>query len=328
VFDEFEGPFGIKEAESMEVRQLKSFWMIATTGSFSAAADRLGLTQSALSHQIAQLEESLGTKLLVRARPNVHVTEAGEVVLATADRVLADLNEIRAQLGLELESGGTPLVRVASTALGFAYIYGDLCQAFISKYPDMKLDFSATEAPEVAISKVLTRSADIAFGPMPDDVGGVDTIGLADVEHVFIVGNSHAIRRRPHIDLCDVQRYPFVRYHRGCGSRAMSDAVFANSGYPSILTESNDTEFVKRIVSMGFGIALVPIFAVAEEIRTGVLHAFRVGNHQIMDRCALVTNKRRPLKALDKFRAVCLECRGPNLRRFSLETLDTISFLQ
>lgn len=318
---------GKKWCDRMELRQLKSFWMIAATGSFSAAADRLGLTQSALSHQIAQLEECLGTKLFVRSRPNVRVTEAGEVVLATADRVLADLNQVRAHLGLELESGGTPLVRVASTALGFAYIYGDLCQAFISRYPGMKLDFSATETPEGAISKVLTRSADIAFGPVPDDIGGLDIVALADVEHVFVVGSAHPLKQCSHVKMRDVLLHPFVRYHRGSGSRAMSDALFADIGYPPILTESNDTDFVKRIMCMGFGIALVPIFAVAKEVQSGMLHAFRVGNRKLMDRCALVTNKRRPLKALEKFKAVCLECRGPALRSFSLETLDNVSFL-
>ena len=56
----------------------------------------------------------------------------------------------------------------------------------------------------------------------------------------------------------------------------VSDAVFASTGgYPAILTESNDTGFVKRIVGIGLGIALIPIFAVADELRSGLFHAFR-----------------------------------------------------
>jgi DNA-binding transcriptional LysR family regulator len=311
----------------MEIRQLRSFRAIVATGSFGMAAEQLSLTQSALSHQIKQLEEELGTTLLVRARPQVYLTDAGQVLLSAADKIIAELSDLRQQFGLETEGQYVEVVRVAATTVGFAYIYGDLCHAFIARNPRAKLDFTATETPEGAVSKVLTRAADIAFTPLPADFPSLDTLVLGEVEHVFIVGRMHELAKFKTVAMPAIKRFPFVRYHRGSGSRMVSDAVFASQGgYPAILTESNDTGFVKRIVGIGLGIALIPIFAVAEELRGGLLHAFRLPNQKIMDQFGLVMHKGRPQRVLKKFVGVCLECRGSKPKKLTLETLDQVPF--
>jgi DNA-binding transcriptional LysR family regulator len=313
--------------DEMEIRQLRSFRAIVATGSFGVAAEQLSLTQSALSHQIRQLEEELGTTLLVRARPHVYLTEAGHVLLSAADRILAELNDVRQQFGLEAEGEHVEVVRVAATTVGFAYIYGDLCHAFIARNPSAKLDFTATETPEGAVSKVLMRAADIAFTPLPVDFPTLDILVLGEVEHVFIVGKAHELVKSRTVAMREIQRFPFVRYHRGSGSRMVSDAVFAShGGYPAILTESNDTGFVKRIVGIGLGIALVPVFALADELRSGSLHAFRLPNQKIMDQFGLVMHKGHSQKVLEKFVNVCLECRGSKPKKLTLETLDKLTF--
>ena len=75
----------------MDLRQLKALQAIAATGNFGEAADQLGVTQSALSHQVRQLEEELGESLLVRARPRTYASPAGRVVLESAARIMAEL---------------------------------------------------------------------------------------------------------------------------------------------------------------------------------------------------------------------------------------------
>ena len=309
----------------MELRQLRSFRAIVATGSFGFAAEQLKLTQSALSHQIKQLEDELGTTLLVRARPQVYLTDAGHVVLAAADRVMAELDELRQQFGVGAEAGQIEVVRVAATTAGFAYLYGDLCQAFIDRHKNVKLDFTATDTPDNAVSKVAMRAADVAFTPLPIDLPTLQTVVLGEVEHVFIVGRQHKLGKVRTARMRDIRRFPFVRYHRGSGSRMVSDSLFAShGGYPSILTESNDTGFVKRIISIGLGVALAPVFAVADELRNGLLHAFRLPNQRITDQFGLVTHKRQSQRMLRRFVDVCLECRGPRPRKLTLETLENM----
>jgi DNA-binding transcriptional LysR family regulator len=311
----------------MEIRQLRSFRAIASTGSFGAAAEQMSLTQSALSHQIKQLEDELGTTLLVRARPQVYLTDAGQTLLAAADRIVSELNDVRREFGLEAEDQYVEVVRVASTTVGLAYIYGDLCHAFIACNRNVKLDFTAAETPEVAVSKVLTRAADIAFTPLPIEFPTLEVITLGEVEHVFIVAQTHELAKSRTVTIRDIRRMPFIRYHRGSGSRMVSDKLFLPlGGYPPILTESNDTGFVKRVVGIGLGVALVPIFVVAEELRKHSLHALRLRGQQITDQFGMAMRKSPPQKALKKFVETCLECRGSKPKRMTLDTLDNISF--
>ena len=162
---------------------------------------------------------------------------------------------------------------------------------------------------------------------MPADFPSLDTLVLGEVEHVFIVGKMHELVKFKTVAMPAIKRFPFVRYHRGSGSRMVSDAVFASQGgYPAILTELNDTGFVKRIVGIGLGIALIPIFAVADELRGGLLHAFRLPDQKIMDQFGLVMHKSRPQRVLKKFVGVCLECRGSKPKKLTLETLDKLAF--
>lgn len=311
----------------MELRQLRSFRAIVASGSFGIAAEKLKLTQSALSHQIKQLEDELGTTLLVRARPQVYLTDAGQLVLAAADRVMSELDDLREQFGVGREAGQIEVIRVAATTAGFAYLYGDLCQAFIDGHKNVKLDFTATDTPDNAVSKVAMRAADVAFTPLPVDLPTLQTVVLGEVEHVFIVGRQHELGKARNIPMREVKRFQFVRYHRGSGSRMVSDSIFAShGGYPAILTESNDSGFVKRIVGIGLGVALVPVFTVADELRNGVLRAFRLPNQRITDQFGLVMHKRQSQRIVHRFVDVCLECRGSKPRKLTLETLKTEAF--
>src|SRR5258707_2356557 len=79
---------------AMELRQLEALRTIVATGSFAAAAERLRLTQPALSHQIKNLEDELGATLLIRARPKVYASPAGEHVLSPADRVFSESGRV------------------------------------------------------------------------------------------------------------------------------------------------------------------------------------------------------------------------------------------
>ncbi|MCK9913314.1 LysR family transcriptional regulator [Microbacteriaceae bacterium K1510] len=315
----------------MEIRQMKSLQAIVATGNFGLAAEQLRLTQSALSHQIKELEEELGTPLLVRARPHVYLTDAGQVLMASVDKIMTELADVRRQFGVH---GGDELsigvVRVAATTIGFSHIYGALCHAFISRFPNAKLDFTAAETPEVGVSKVLTRAVDIAFSPLSlSDNPALQGIALGEAEHIFIVGASHPLCRMKTVTIEHLKRFSFVRYHRSSGSRIVSDGVFLEQGgYPEILTESNDTEFVKRIVSIGLGTALVPIFAVADELRNGTLRAMRLRNQRIIDQFGMLVYKGRSHKLLSEFINVCLECRGPQPRKLTLETIGQFDFFQ
>jgi len=304
----------------MDLKQFEAFQVIVSTGSFSIAARQLNLTQSALSHQIRNLESEIGQPLLVRTRPRVHATEAGRDLLTSINRILAELHGVREQFGLDRNAAPSGALRVAATYSGLTHLYGDLCEAFMRRHPGIELVFTATHAPDDALQRVSMRSCDVALGPYPADSTGLEALPLGTIEQVFVVKRGHPLARRTRVSIAQVRSHPFVRYQPRTGSRALADQLFLpDGGYPPIALESNDTEFMKRIVAMGHAVALMPAFTIARELRDGVLAALRPDSGPLTQRIGLFHSHGLRLRNLELFKAACLEARGAEPWNISLE---------
>lgn len=300
----------------MELKQLQALRVIAQTGSFSSAAAQLHVTQSALSHQIRKLEAELGETLLIRARPKVYPSAAGHTALGSAERIFAEISGMK-----QLFTPGRPArlvgtLRVAASNLGIVYLYGHLCEEFIRRHPGVELILTATETPLDGVRQVLARTADLAFAPFPLDFPNLETVTLGTAEHVVIAARNHPLARSSAVSIDELKRLPFIRYQPGAGTRQASDQIFLSAGgYPPILTESNDTEFIKRVVGLGLGVALVPLFTVRNEIRTGKLKAVRLRSVKVIQKFGLVHRQGLKMRALEAFKKLCLEKRGLILRQ-------------
>jgi DNA-binding transcriptional LysR family regulator len=311
----------------VEIKQLKALSAIAENGSFSIAAGRLRLTQSALSHQIKNLEDELGETLLIRGRGRVMPTEAGQVVLASVQNILAEVSAIRERFQGGTRGPITGVLRIAATNLGMASLYGDLCEDFMSRYPGVEVTFRATETPEEAARRVEDGIADVAFIPFFGLHPLLEQVVLGTTEDVFIVGRHHPLAKRRVVSLDDIRQWPFVRFHPNSGSRTVSDRLFLTTGgYPPIATESNDMEFVKRVVGMGAGIALIPVIAVAREARAHSLIPLRLADRKLQVNFGLAYRRAEKIKTVERLRAFCLERRGPEPRQLTIETVGKRAF--
>jgi DNA-binding transcriptional LysR family regulator len=311
----------------VEIKQLRALRAIAQTGSFSVAAGRLRLTQSALSHQIKNLEDELGETLLIRGKPRVVPTAAGLLVLASAQNILTEVSAISEHFQSAAEKPVNGVLRIAATNLGMASLYGDLCEDFMAQYPGVEVTFRATETPEEAARRVEEGAADIAFIPFFAQHPLLELVVLGTTEDVFIVGRSHPLAKRRVVSLDDIRHWPFVRFHPNSGSRTVSDRLFFSSGgYPPIATESNDMEFVKRVVGMGAGVALIPVIAVAREARAHSLRLLRLADRTLQVDFGLAFRRGEKMKTVDRLKAFCLERRGPELRHLTIETIGKPAF--
>lgn len=311
----------------MEIRQLRALCTIAETGNFRESSKQLCLTQPALSHQIRNLEQELGETLLVRKKPNITATPAGEFVINIANQILTDANTILEKFPKATHAPVPGKLRVAATNLGFTHLFGDLCEAFIRKHPLIELDFNATESPEEAVKAVTAGAADVAFGPVPRTSSHINTIELGTSEHVFIVSSDHALCGRKDVSLEELGEWPFIRFSPGAGSRVMSDKVFEKcKGYPPIVAESNDTEFIKRVASMGLGIAMVPVFALHRCLLTPKLHVFRLTGSMVTVKFGLTFRNNTSRQPLELLKKMCLEMRGDQLAHIVYENADDDPF--
>jgi len=201
-------------------------------------------------------------------------------------------------------------LRIAASTLGIIYLYGDLLERFIGQYPRIELVVTAAESGIGAARHVLTGSADVAFTPFPLDLPNLQTMVLAETEHVVIVSRQHRLAARKRVSVNDLRNDPFIRYQADAGSRAVSDQLFLPSGgYPPIFLESNDTEFIKRVVMLGMGSAMVPAFTVTDEGRDRRLIALAVEGMPPRQEFGLVWRRDVRMRTLRVFQEFCLEQR-------------------
>ena len=307
----------------MDLRQLEVFKLISQTGSFSTAARKLGLTQSALSHQIRSLEEELGEQLLVRARPRAYPTAAGQRLLIPAERIFAELAELKSLFGQTRPGLSAGAVRVSATHLAITYVYGELLEKFAARHPDVELVFHATETTEDPVQRVLQRESDVGFTVLPVKHPKLQAVPLLKAEQVPIVGAKHPLAKQKTTTVEELRHWPFARFEPKTGGRQVSDAVFlADGGYPSILAESNDVEYLKRIIRIGLGVALVPVFCVRNELKDGTIRALRLKSGRVIQDAGLVMRRDVNIRALELFVRECVKLRGPRPRPVTLENVD------
>jgi DNA-binding transcriptional LysR family regulator len=299
----------------MDLKQLNALRAIAETGSFHAAAERLGLTQPAISRQIGRLEEELGDTLVLRSRPRVALSPAGELVVDAAARIFGELDALRDRLNPSDNSQAVGVLRVAATSLGIVYLYSDILEAFIARHPQVEPIVTVTETHLDGARLVLSRKADVAFAAFPLDLGGpeqdaLEQIDLGEAENVIIAARTHKLAKRKNVTAADLMAFPFVRYQTGSGSRHLSDRYFmSREGYPPILLESNDTEFIKRMVGLGLGVAMVPAFTVGSGRLDRRLCRLGLTGERLTQSFGLVTRRGARSRAVSLFLDFCAQRR-------------------
>lgn len=290
----------------MDLKQLAILRAIAETGSFNAAAGQLGLTQPAISHQLRRLEDELGETLVLRRRPRATLSPAGATVLAAAHRVLGEVDDLKQVFTPREESAVAGVLRVTASPLGIVYLYGELIASFIARHQRIEVVLTATETPHDGARRVVARDADIAFVAFPIAEPNLAKLVLGEAEHAVLVAQDHPLAGRAAVSPAELKRYPMVRYKTGAGSRYTSDSIFLpRGGYPEIFLESNDTEFVKRIVGLGFATAIVPRFVLTRDARDRRLRLLKIRDMTLRQKFGIVYRADVRMRALAAFTAFC-----------------------
>jgi molybdate transport repressor ModE-like protein len=251
----------------LDVRRLGVLREVARHGSFSAAADALSYTQSAVSQQIAALEREAGTTLLERRAGGVRLTDAGRALIARADAIFAQLadaeRELAAIAGLR---GGR--VRLASFPSAGATLVTEAVSRFQSEHPDVELSLTEGE-PDVTVPALKRGDYDLAVvfdyehrraGEVLGD--DLECIHLLDDPVWLVLPSDHSLAHRKSVRLDDLIDEAWVA---GCGGGVCHAMVMdwcADAGFePNIAFESDDHNVLLGLVASGVGIALLPQLA-------------------------------------------------------------------
>lgn len=233
--------------------QIRAFDAVAREGSFSRAADLLGLTQPALTIQVKALEETYGVKLLHRQGRSVRLTEVGERLFKMSRRFSGLEEQMRETLAAsqELQHGQLRL-----TADGPHIVMG-LFARFLARYPSVQLSVAMGNTRFVR-QQLLERRTDIAILP---GIKGHAQLHMAPLWHhtgVLIVANDHPWASRRSIDVQELNAQPMIAREEGSMTqRYVREALNKAGVKPRIVLELGSREAVCEAVAAGLGIAII-----------------------------------------------------------------------
>lgn len=238
----------------MNLTQLRSLIAIAETGSFTAAAESIGVTQSGMSQALAALEESLGLKLLTRQRHGTELTAFGEQALKHAQAAFAHIEAIRKEAAevIGKESGS---VRIAAFPSIFATLLPPLLRRFRALYPDIELVVLETDDREVeAWLEAGSIDLGVVLNPSPDS----NAVLIGQDAWVAVLPMTHHLGRHSSLSLTELVTEPFVLATGGCHTHAQTLAEAAGLSLTDVRMEVRDWTSAIALVKEGAGISIVP----------------------------------------------------------------------
>ncbi len=261
----------------MELHQLRGFHEIARQGSFTKAADRLFLTQPAISLQLKALEEEVGEALLERGHKRIRLTPAGEILLRRTRAVLAELDSAHAEIAsLRQELRGRLVIGTSDT--NSTYVLPDVLRSYRESYPLVEVDIRNKMSTEVG-RLVVDDEVDLGLATMPirDRERLGESQALFTRQDVLICPADHALASRKQIALKAVAELPLLALEPGSTTRYLLDQSFRQADLkPRVSMNLGSIEVIKRFVEIGFGVAIVPKIAIGQEVANGRLHSMAV----------------------------------------------------
>ncbi len=273
----------------MEIAQLRAVRVVAETLNLTRAAERLHLSQSAVSHQIKALEAEFGEPLFIRASRGVKLSQVGEVALEYVDRILDDVEALRERMsGREHSPSGR--IRAAAATQAFVHLFAPLFESFMRTHTGIELSFRTTVTTEQTVADILGGTADIGFASLPVYSPALQVTQLFEDELILVVGHNHSMAEKQEASIEEIQRERLILFERGGSIRRATDAFFDRVGLkPELALESNDTYFIKLMVEHGVGISLLPVWAVRDEVAAGKLAQMRIAGQRLRRSVAMVS---------------------------------------
>ncbi|MDT5062612.1 MAG: hypothetical protein QOH63_3071 [Acidobacteriota bacterium] len=265
----------------MEIRQLRAFTAIAESGTFTAGAQRVHITQAAISMQIKQMELELGAPLFVRAPRKVFLTEAGEALLERARRILREHDAAVAEIA-DLAGAERGRLRIGSaSAMVSADPLPQILKELRGHHPRAEVSI-VSGTSEVLVRQILAGELDMAFVSLPVEARGIQTEVLSRDELVAIASPLHKLAKQRVISVFSLAGEKLILGERGGNTRRLIDGLFEEAGVqPVVAMELSRLAAIKRMAEEEMGVGIVPSNSAREEIAAGRLVSWWIEGAQI-----------------------------------------------
>ncbi len=265
----------------MEIRQLRAFVAIAETKTFTAGAKLVHVTQAAISMQISQMEKEIGLPIFIRTPRQVLLTEAGEVLLARARKILREHDAAIAQIA-ELAGAKKGRLRIGSASSNF--LTGNLpkiLNRLKKQFPDAEISVTSGTS-DALIERILAGEMDVAFVSLPVESQHIQTEMLFSDEIVAIAHPSHPLAKKKVVSAATLAGEKLILGERGGNTRREFDNFFVAAGVkPNISMELSRQSSINEMVKNGMGVGIAGVKAVEKDVKDGKLVSWWIEGAQI-----------------------------------------------
>jgi LysR family transcriptional regulator, carnitine catabolism transcriptional activator len=247
----------------LSLARVRSFIAVAEERQFRRAAERIGLSQPALSAQLRELEEFLGAALLSRTTRSVHLTAEGEKFLLRARNILADLDSavLEVRDHASLRRGRLAVAAIPSVA---SRILPAVVADFMQRFPGIDVQMIELGAQDVQRC-VVSGNADLGIAAAPDRNSELSFSKLMTDRFVGLVPRNCPLARRERVELKALFEYPLITTVAGTSIRSTLERACREHGQSLRVTHSvTQHQTVVAMVGAGLGVALLPNLSLTE----------------------------------------------------------------
>ena len=277
----------------MELKHLLAYTTVVRLGSFSRAAEELYIAQPTISLHVRQLEDELGTQLLIRTTKSIEVTEKGREVYEYAVSIL----QLKDRIAESCSDRGHQVIRLGASTIPSAYILPDVLPAYAKLHPSTYFTIDQGDSRTVA-GKVAEGVIDIGLIGMKPDSPDIDAEPFCEDTVVIITPVCEpflTMKEKGGATLQKLFEAPVILREEGSGSLKAADMFLRNAGYQEkdlhVAARINDPEAIKNMVVKGLGISMISSLAAENYSRENRLLVFTFPDIAIRRQFYLATGK-------------------------------------
>jgi LysR family transcriptional regulator, transcriptional activator of the cysJI operon len=278
----------------MQIETLKVFCDLVESRSFSRAAVRNFITQSAVSQQVKNLETRFETQLLRRDGKSVSPTPAGRIFYERSRTILDSFEHMQLEMkALGQDMGGS--VRVATIYSVGLHELSVVVKTFLRIYPKVNLHVEYSSGSRV-YEDCLRGALDLGIVTYPEPRKGLRIVNLPADKLILICAPDHPLAKKHHVDIRKLNGMNYVAFEKGMASRRALDRIFQEHGIQvNVVMEFDNIETIKRSVEIGAGVSIVPVMSIQKEVQSGALVQILFTDKTFYRQLGIIVRSKQPL---------------------------------
>jgi DNA-binding transcriptional LysR family regulator len=275
----------------MDLELLRSLLAVADTGAITEAADRIGVSQPALSRRLQQLEGHLGAALMVRSRKGIELTAIGRMVEAEARVLVSRYDNLRQQVQAHLRlEGGT--IRIGGGATSVSFVLPQAIAEFQADFPGIRFHLKEAGSREVA-ADIASGRLELGLVTLPVQSRELNVRELMDDQIVLIGRRDHPLVAKRRVQSSDLAGLAYVGFEAGSAIRQIIDAALRAVGVEmNVVMELRSIPAILRMVATTGYLAFVSQLSIENQADIAEI---RVHGLSIRRKLAIVTRQGIPL---------------------------------